>query len=64
MNLQVIGVIVLLIALVALKQKFDPRSDAFRTRPRYGWRFEKAEIIDLAKYREKKIKEQSERKTA
>ena len=49
-----IGAIALLAGLVWLKHKFDPHSDAFRTKDREGWHIKKAKFISLEEYRRKR----------
>lgn len=55
MNIKLaIGAIIGVIGLVWLKRKFDPKSDAFRTKDRAGWHIKKAEVISLRDYKRKR----------
>lgn len=46
--------VVIIAICIALKRKFDPRNDAFRTVEREGWRFKKGNVISLNEYRKKR----------
>lgn len=49
-----IGALIGIIGLVWLKKKFDPKSDAFRTEDREGWHIEKAKVISLKDFKNKR----------
>lgn len=49
-----LGAVSLLILLIYLKKRFDPHSDAFRTKDREGWHIKKASVTSLTEYRNKR----------
>lgn len=52
--MKVVIALAILALLVYLKHKFDPHSDAFRTKERKGWHFAKANVISLAEWKRKR----------